>query len=368
MKVLIVHPQMTLYGGAELVIVRLANYLQSRGHEVSILTLSTKDRKEYEGLNFILPEENKRIYYHLRGSLGALKDIYKIYVTLKHLCRQHADDFDVINAHNFPAIWAVPKGKKIVWMCNEVPDLWHNRKIPRLINPLLNIGRFGDSIFARCKRPKAVVADSRMAQIFRHRYCFEPTIIPYGIDGNYSAQSQTFSRDGLYIIQPSMISPSKNQMAVLEAAKELNAKVLFAGYREETNSYTAELDSFIAQNNVSATFTGHISREELQTLYHRVHVAVFTGRGQGSWLGPFEALSAGVPIVVSSNLSCSDLIRENDLGVVTDECVDLTNALRDIYQNYHRYQQQALKGREFVLRSLTWDKFGAKFLEVLRSA
>ncbi len=367
MKVLIVHPQMSLYGGAEVVIVRLANYLQDRGHEVSILTLSTEQIPEYEGLSIIVPEEGKRIQYHLRGSLRALKDIYKMYQGLKHLCDQYANDFDVINVHNFPAIWAAPRHKKIVWMCNEVPDLWHNRKIPRLVNPFLNIGRFGDRVIARHKHPKAVVADSRMTQVFRHRYCFEPTIIPYGIDSSYFAQPQTLSRDGFRIIQPSMISPSKNQLSVLEAAKRLRLKVVLAGYREERNSYTIELDSFIARNNIDATFTGHVNKDRLRALYYEASVAVFAGRGQGSWLGPFEALSAGVPIIVSPNLSCSDLIRKNDLGIVTDECIDVTDALRKMQQNYPKYQQQALKGREFVLKNLTWDKFGAKFLEVLES-
>ncbi len=365
MKVLIVHPQMSLYGGAEVVIVRLANYLQEQGHEVSIITLSTKQIPEYKGLNIIVPEESKRIQYHLRGSLGALKDIYRMYSTLKHLCDQYANDFDVINVHNFPAIWAVPKHKNIVWMCNEVPDIWHNRKISQLINPFLNIGRFGDRVIARRKHSKAVVADSRMAQVFRHRYCFEPTIIPYGIDGSYFAQSQTFNRNGFHIIQPSMISPSKNQLAVLEAAERLGLGVVLAGYREEGNSYTFELDRFIAINSVDAWFTGHVSKDRLRALYYKASVAVFAGRGQGSWLGPFEALAAGTPIIISPNLSCSDLIRENDLGIVTDEDIDLTTALQEIQQNYSKYQQQALRGREFVLKNLTWDKFGARFLEVI---
>ena len=158
MKILIVHPQMSLYGGAEVVIVRLANYLQNHGHYVSILTLCVKDRVEYSGLTFILPDKTKdRIEYRLRGSLDTLAEVYHMYQALKKLCAMHVDVFDVINVHNFPAIWSVPQDKKVIWMCNEIPDLYHNHHISKFINPLLNIGRYGDRLITRTKHAVAVV-------------------------------------------------------------------------------------------------------------------------------------------------------------------------------------------------------------------
>lgn len=360
MKILIVHPQMALYGGAEVVVVRLARYLQEQGHKVDILTLSTAKHTDYEGLSFILPKHETQ--YRLRGdSFSALRDVYHVYRELRSLCLEHGG-YDVVNPHNFPAIWSVPKHGRVVWMCNEIPDLWHNRRIPRLINPLLNAGRFGDRLVARGKHPRAVVADDGMAQLFRHRYLLEPIVIPYGIDGSFFAQPQAISRDGFCVIQPSMVSPSKNQMAVLEAAGKLGTKVVFAGYREDTNPYTTELDTYAARNGVDAVFTGHVSREELRTLYYKASVAIFSGRGQGSWLGPFEALATGRPVIVSPNLTCAETIRREDIGLVTN---DIVSAVEDVRTNYAKRQRQALRGREFVLRELTWDKFCSRFEELL---
>jgi len=71
MKVLIVHPHMSLYGGAELVIVKLANYLTKNGIKNSILTLSMLDeiKKELKGTELIIPkgkkEEKKGIFKFL---------------------------------------------------------------------------------------------------------------------------------------------------------------------------------------------------------------------------------------------------------------------------------------------------------------
>lgn len=365
MKVLVVHPQMALYGGAEVVIIRLVNYLQDQGHEVSILTLSTEQRPEYEGLNFILPEEDKRIYYHLRGSLRALKDIYKMYRELKYLCALYANDFDVINAHNFPAIWAAPKHKKIVWMSNEVPDLWHGSQ-NGLLNKAFDIGRLGDRLITRSKSPTVVVSDALSAKRLHHRYGVNPTIIPYGIDGEFFARPVSVDKKDFTILQPSMVSPSKNQMATLKAADALkriipNLKVVFAGYKEQT-PYLRQLEEYAAEHNLDATFTGQVSKETLRVLYNQAYAAVFPGRGQGSWLGPFEALAAGCPVVVSPNLTCATIV--GSLGTLSD---NLSEAIQDIYNYYPAYKVRALRGRKFVLENLTWDKFGAKFLEVLES-
>ena len=367
MKILVVHPQMSLYGGAEVVIVRLANYLQEQGHEVSILTLSTKDRKEYEGLNFILPPEDRRISYHLRGSVRALKDVLKMYSTLKNLCEQYSGDFDVVNAHNFPAIWAVSEGKKAVWMCNEIPDLWHGSQ-NGLVNKMLNIGRLGDRIITRAKSPTAVVPDALIAKRFQHRYGLTPEIIPYGIDGEFFSQVTNARHidNAFVVLQPSMISPSKNQMAVLKAAHALkhiipNLKVIFAGYKEQT-PYLKQLEEYTAEHNLDTVFTGLVPKEELRDLYDHAQVAVFPGKGQGSWLGPFEALATGCPVIVSPNLSCTDTIRS--LSTVSDYLVE---SMQNIHNHYPTYKAQALKGQEFVLKNLTWDKFGARFLEVLES-
>lgn len=359
MKVLMVHSQMALYGGAEIVIVRLAKYLQTKGHVVAIVTLSTANHSEYNDLDIRVPD--KQIQYRLRGSLSALSQIRKMYWELKSLCNKYAQDFDVINIHNFPAIWTTPK-KPVVWMCNEIPDLYHNQNIPSWFNPLLNSGRWLDRMIVRSKHSVAVVADSRMAILFKHRYQFEPIVIPYGIDifevDNSNLDSKTFK-----IICPSMISPSKNQLEVLQAIAGMkNVQLILAGYYEENHPYTKLLRKFIAENNLDVIWTGMLSRLELIRTCTNVGVAVFMGRGQGSWLGPFEQLSIGIPVIVSPNLTCSSLIKEAELGTVTN---NLTETLLRMQLNYKSYKSQALRSQQWVKQNLTWNNFCQRFEELL---
>ena len=357
MKVLIVHHQMALFGGAELVIVRLSHWLQKRGHTVRILAASTSERSEYAGLDILTPP--KQAQWHLwDGSISSLRELTQVFLALHKLCRELADDYDVVNAHNFPSVWAPPHNKKTVWMCNEVPDLWHRNNASDITTQLLKPGRALDRYIVHRKALlTAVVVDENIAANFRERYGFEPHIIPYGIDP-FSAERRPTEK--FTIIQPSMISPSKCQLETLSAAPP-DAQVIFAGYYEPGRPYTKQVREASRGRNV--VITGHVARTELQTLYSQSHVAVFPGRGQGSWLGPFEALSAGVPVIVSPNLSCSSLIAKHNLGTVT---YNLTEELQTVHNNYTQYQEQALKASVWVRENLTWDKFGASMEELMQ--
>lgn len=381
MRVLIVHPQMALYGGAEVVIVKLANYLKLKQHTVSILTLTTADHEDYKGLHFVLPEkEDERIQYQLRGSVNTLVELGHIYQNLKKLVDRYAKYYDVIVPHNFPAIWTVPHNTHATWMCNEIPDLWHNQNINKLVNPFLNAGRFGDRLIVDSKHAKAVVADRRMAKAFEHRYNYEPYVISYGIDGEffYSYNVEECERlkkkygiksTDFNIIQPSMISPSKQQLELLKAVNILkkdipNITVLLTGYRESDHPYLKEVMRYIMDNqlNVIITDMGKGTRAEMPNLYHIADLAVLNGRGQGSWLSPFESLVAKCPVIVSPSLTCSDIILENHIGLVVQDTV---YGIKAVYNNQDYFKLQATKGSTYVLNNLTWRKYCESFEKLL---
>ena len=130
MKILIVHHQMTLYGGAEVVVVRLAKHFQSHGHEVGILAASSAPNPVYEGLNIITPP-NQASWHLWDGAISSLLEINDVLTHLHKMCKHLIREYDALNVHNFPCIWAVPKtDKRVVWMCNEIPELWHRETLP----------------------------------------------------------------------------------------------------------------------------------------------------------------------------------------------------------------------------------------------
>lgn len=361
MKILIIHPRLDYYGGAELVVVKLANYLESKENFVNVLTLSISDEIEKD---LKVPVINQQMKFDdgIFGMIGqidilnmCIRDIEKIY--------------DVINIHNFPAELAMRKtNTPSVWYCNEPPTYWLNpeakfqlphklllRSEKRIVKKYIN---------------KACVADEFNAKRFKERYDFNPEIIPYGIDYDFFSQgdgkktNEAYSlQDKFVVLQVGMITPQKNQMRSIRAIEVLkekipNIKLVLAG--DYNTYYGVELIKYVENRNLTKNiiFTSHITRDKLRSLYHACDVLIHPVKSQGGWLAPFECMCADKPVVVSREFTASNIIRQEEIGIVTDEYEKAITFVHD-KSNY-----DTEKGKMYVKENLTWEKFGERMLEV----
>jgi len=181
MRILIVYPKFYIYGGAELVIVRLANYLTKRSIENAILTTAMlpEIEKDLDKTKVIIQKESKIPFNFLgiREMLALHKGI-----------RNNLKDFDVINIHNYPAeISFFPFQKPAVWMCNEPPEIvLHINSKQSLFSKLAKkiILKF-DKFVVRHYIKNTIVADEFNAERFKRIYGLKPEIINYGIDYDF---------------------------------------------------------------------------------------------------------------------------------------------------------------------------------------
>jgi glycosyltransferase involved in cell wall biosynthesis len=109
-------------------------------------------------------------------------------------------------------------------------------------------------------------------------------------------------------------------------------------------------------NMGNVIFTGILTREEIRDVYQKTKVALFPVHSQGSWLSPFEAVSAGCKIVVSKEATCSDFISSCSIGEV---CETLEQYVEAIISPDWKKELDDLK-------ELTWDKFSERVLEEMR--
>lgn len=374
MRVLIVHPYMTLYGGAELVIVKLANYLTKKKIKNAVLTLdiSPELRKELRGSEIILPKKPLRFSPKTPYVLTLLP----VVLTLTKSLRKNLERFDVINVHNFPAeLIASSCHKKVVWMCNEPPKL--HFAAPSLVEKVL-----GEVITAVDKRVVrkhvncVCVADKFNAARFKKIYGIKPVVIPYGVDygffsrgnGRKARKKFNLSKDDFILLQVGMLTPFKNQLESIKVVKNLEDKIskiklVLAGCG--ANEYEELLRRYVHRSGLEnrVIFTGHLPRTDVRDLYAACNVALFPVKPQGGWLSPFEALCANKPIVVSTQMTASDLIKRNKIGWVTE---DFAKAIFDIYKNQTKYRMIAKRGRMWVKENLAWDKFCEKMVACFR--
>jgi glycosyltransferase involved in cell wall biosynthesis len=328
MRVLIVHYHQGFHGGAEEVVVQLDKSLRRQGIEVRVLMSANP---------------------------------FQLWVNTRRL----ESWADVINIHNFPAtLTTLPFcGKPQVWYCNEPPELFTRG----WKKPFEALNRW----WVRKSDMKVVVASKFDADRFEGIYGRRPDyIIPYGVDYAFWSQGQRKVHDGIFrVLQVGPVGGWKNQLGGLEIFKEFkeyvpNSCFIIAGPKVNAGSGPQYWDAICGKIKDwdledSVVMTGQLSREQLREYYHNSDVLLHPIKPQGGWLAPFEALCARLPIVVSSEFAGSDIIKDNQLGVVTDNYVE---ALRARYRRGGGW----IDVREWIRRNMTWDRFSGDLLEVFR--
>ncbi|MEM2191810.1 MAG: glycosyltransferase family 4 protein [Archaeoglobaceae archaeon] len=364
---------MRVYGGAELVIVKILNYLSKKNIQNSLLTtcISPEIREKLQKTELIIIKSEKNLLSKIVPS-NKLKEAFELHKKLKKLSR----DFDVINVHNYPAnISAFGCSKPVVWMCNE-PELYLSFKstpssnIPKKLY-YASMLRF-EKFIVRHYIKKAIVADEFNANRFKKIYGVEPEIINYGIDyeffsmGNKMRALDRYSlHDSFVILHVGWIQPFKNQLESVKVLEKLkshipNVKLVLAGFWDTV--YKEKIEKLIKERELekNVIFTGHIPREDLRDLYHACDVLIHPVKPQGGWLAPFEVLCAKKPILVSPELTTSEIIKKQGIGIVTE---DYARIIVDIYKNPEKYNEMAERGFRWVKENLSWDKFCEKMLE-----
>ena len=297
----------------------------------------------------------------------------------KHL-RKSLNHFDVINVHNYPAeLCTFPHVKPVVWMCNEPPEVAVDVRLQN--TPAISCKRLVYRAALKIERQvvrkyvtAAVVADEFNNRRFERLYGFSPSIVNYGIDCNYFSEKPMRPPEnrnpGFTLLHVGMITPLKNQLASVGALQALKGAIpglhlILAG--QEEGSYADSVRAFIRNQGLGerVTFTGHVDRQTLRRLYYSSDVLLHPVKSQGGWLSPFEALCAGLPVIVSREMTASKIIEANELGIVTD---NLPEAILEIFRDQTKYRDMAAAASLWTKRHLSWDMFSEKMLSVFYSA
>jgi glycosyltransferase involved in cell wall biosynthesis len=374
--VLIVHPQMSFFGGAELLITELANWLTKRGVRNDILTssVSKEVRDLLEDSGVIVPENNLKISSTGFVNAGEIASFIKIF---RRQIKKIKKNYDVINFHNFPATWCLyPSRKPSVWMLNEPPNLWSRPDAGILLksaNRMRNYvdGRIGRSMDVIC------VADEFNKIRCLERYKKNPRIVYYGVNydffsgGNAASAIKKFGlKSRFVVVQSGVLTENKNQIESVKAIEKLKEKIpdillVLAGKADER--YEKMLQDYIKNKKLEkyVLFTGNLARNDLRDIYKSCDVGLFPVGKQGGWLAPFELLCSGNPIIVSEEMGASSVIRKNNLGKVTR---NYSEAILAVWKNYKEHKEQAEQASMFVKKNLSWSIFADKMIKAYKDA
>jgi dTDP-glucose pyrophosphorylase len=374
-RVLIVHPQMKFFGGAELLIVELCNWLSKRGIKNDILTLNKSDEIEasLKETKIYVPRNNVKI--NSKGFMS-MKDILDGIKILRKSIKKF-EDYDVINFHNYPSTWALwPKKRPSVWMLNEPPNLWSRPDAGWFLKTLNKIRNWLDKKIVKGIDIICVADDFNKERCLR-RYGKDSKVVYYGVNYDFfskgkgeRARKKWNLKNKFVIVQSGVLTENKNQLESLKAINNIKNKIknvlmIFAGKGE--GEYEEVLKDYIKENKLdkNVLFTGNLDREDLRDLYAAADVGLFPVGKQGGWLAPFEMICSGNPIITSEDLGAARVVKKFDLGYVTR---DYSRVILDIYENQTDYKRRAKIASKFVKKNLGWNVFADKMIKAYKKS
>ena len=399
MRIAFVHPGMDVKGGAENIIVWLADGLGRRGHDVRVFTENYKP--EYWPREMTERLDVAKMPSLLFGRFGKSERL-RCWERERQLARM-LEGFDVAVGQHFPSYyWAIRAREraagawKVVWLCQEpMRRLYADVTDMHLVNFLKFAppGSENDHLWSaaqeRMRRMKRhgrrfardarnirwdlhasreidlVLANSaftalNVRQVFRTR----PQVCHLGIPLPPEAE---YVR-GEYAAVLTTLAVRKNVPTIIRAMHRLVAvrgrkdiRLRIAGQGPDR----AALDQLAAELGVGANveFTGPLPDANLPEFFRRARVVIYVPLDEPFGLVPLEALAAKTPVVVSDHGGPAEIIEHGVTGLHVNpfDAAAIADAVEKLWDDDAKARELAEAGCRRVREYYSLEAFVSRF-------
>ena len=174
--------------------------------------------------------------------------------------------------------------------------------------------------------------------------------------------SEKYEINSKYFLYLGTLEPRKNLVRLIDAYAELKRRyagedipkmVLAGGKGWLYDKIFEETEKQGLKDNV--IFTGYVDDEDICPLISGAEAFVFPSVYEGFGLPPLEAMTCGVPVVVSDAASLPEVVGDCGVIVKSDSVDSIADGLEKIYTNPELRKELAQKGMERA-KGFTWDK------------
>jgi glycosyltransferase involved in cell wall biosynthesis len=358
-KLAILHPFLIYKGGAERVVLKIAEH-----YDAKVYVVDYKPEATFEEFKKVDIEKIKAPFLPIpkRMAYGIASGFAYFNLKLK--------DYDVVNAQGVPSEWARNKNKPMVWYCHtpnrEAYDLYEWRQSRRSLPQRIAFS-FLVNIFKQVEKrivPKIeyIFANSKLTKERIKKYLNREAEVLYpGVD-----YKEFYLKEyGDFFFYPSRITPEKRMELAIEAFKEFekydkNFKLVIAGSlayeRKEHVEYFKFLKRIIGNDERIKLLT-NISEEEMKQLYARCYCVVFTPINEDFGLIPLEANASYKPIIAANEGGPRETIKNNFNGFLINNKKELVEKMLEVSKNEQLTKKLGKNGRKFVEKNFSWERF-----------
>ena len=144
-------------------------------------------------------------------------------------------------------------------------------------------------------------------------------------------------------------------------------KVRINLFGPNVNGMFSKIESMITYNQLNDIIILHheISGKEKEYTLYNSDIFIQTSRHEGMPMGILEAMSLGLPCLVTRGTSLGEIIERYDAGWVADTTIDsLAKTLIMAISQKGSLQVKSKNARRLVVDNFAWDKISNQTLEI----
>lgn len=373
MKLILVQPYVSLKGGFERVMLKIAQH-----YNATIYTLEYNQRTTFpefkecdiKVIGKDVPLSNLLPY---RAHQGLTYGVNFYNMAIK-------EDYDVINAHISPSEWIRHKNPRVLWYCHtpprEVYDLYQERMKHRSYQDkfLYSLMTRGYKVIANrvVKKIECIATNSANTQERIKKYLdVDSTVINPGIE----YEKFYNDGDGKYFIYHSRILPNKRQDYVISAFKRFEKaskkkyKLIISGTLSkdpEHHAYYEKLKKMAGGSRVE--IKTNVSDKELASLYSRSTAVLFAAINEDYGYIPLEGMASSKPVISVNEGGPRETIINGETGYLVNSDKEMAEKMLYLSEHTSTAEKMGKEGRERVISNYSWDEFFRKFDAALKKA
>lgn len=339
-------------GGVEKHVENLAIRLAQKGHEVFAYARNNyqdEKIKEYQGVNIItLPSIGTKNLDAISHTFFACMDlIFRRKPDIVHFHSVGPSSLLLLVKFFRPRLKIV-----FTYHCQD----YRHQKWGKVARWYLKLGEMIGCRFSN----KTITISKELQKYAKEVYQIDSAYIPNGAEKAVEKGSDQLSSlnltKGEYLVSISRLVRHKGIHYLIEAYQKMttNKKLVIVGDGAFTDEYVAELKK-LAGDNKNIIFTGNQSGQTLAQLYANAYAFVQPSEYEGLSVALLEAMSYGLPCVVSDIEANLEAAGGNALVFENKNSEDLKNKLSELIEKPEMATELGMKIQERANTEYDWD-------------
>src|SRR5438132_5249120 len=375
MKVLHVIPSLSpIYGGPSFSTRHMVEALVALGVDLHVASTTANGRSELRmPLDRPVVDGGVRYFYFPRQHPKS----WTFSWPLTRWLAQHARSYDVLHVHalfsypTLPACWAARRaGVPYVLSPHGMLDPWSLRFRAWKKTPYLRVLERRNLLGAA-----AVHTVSRREQraVEALGLPIRAVTISHGVSTPAIRDTEGRRRRGgatddvVNVLFLSRLHPKKGVELLLEAVEALteglHLRLIIAGDGDAAYVKRLQARAGSARLKNVVSFVGFVDGAEKERLLHQADLFVLPSYDENFGIAVAEALSVGVPVVVSEHVALADDLREADAGLVVPcDAQELARAIATLVGAPDLRRRMGEVGRQLAKAKFSWTETGRQLV------